>query len=105
MASHRTPRPVPRGARLLDALGLLCIAGGAAGYGWSWLRMRELQRGMGTPSTETLLAMAAGRTEAFAAVARWERYQSVSFVSLGLVALGLALAVVAALVARRRPSS
>lgn len=86
---------VSRTARRLDAAGLLCMVGGAGGYGWSWLRMRELQQA----APATLRAIAGG--EPFGALAQWSRLQTTSHVALGFVALGVGLAVVAAAVARR----
>lgn len=89
-----TKPPVPPLARRLDMAGLASMAVGAAGYGWSWLRMRDLQQG-----ASTVFRQAA--TEPFAAITQWGRFQTASQVSLGAIGFGLVLAVTGTVVARR----
>lgn len=83
--------PVPRIGRVLDALGALVFLAGAVLYARSWLGLREMDA----------FERAAGDT-ASAAVEHADALSRLGRVGFALMAAGVLVAVIAALVARRR---
>ena len=82
------PKP-PRPARWIERAALALLAAGAALYGVAFTRMRELEQG--------LPASAPGAKVLFAGLAAHARYTRWAEVGAGLVAAGLAVAIVATL--------
>ena len=86
-----TTRPVPRIGRVLDAIGALIFLGGALLYARSWFGLRDMdsfQRG--------------SEDVAFAAVEHADALSRLGRVGLAVMAAGVLVGVIAAIVARRR---
>lgn len=86
------PKPVPRIGRALDAAGLLLFLVGAALYGRAWLGLRHLRETQ--PVVENAREMAA--------MSRFIHFWELSRWGMWIMAAGAVVAVIAAVVARRR---
>ncbi len=84
-------RVVPRSGRLLDLASVACLLSGAVCYGRAWLAMRDLEAGR----------LVAGNRSHWA-TEQYGQYWQLSRVGIALLAVGVVVAVAAALVARRR---
>lgn len=83
-------REVPRIGRVLDALGLLLFLGGAAVYLWTWMELRAMDRFQRAPGDAL-----------FAAVERADHVSMISRIGAGIMAAGVLVFVIAAVIARR----
>lgn len=94
-------RPVPRIGRILDAVGLLVFVAGAGVYGWAWRGLRRLRE---TQPAQPISERFETLEFSFTAVVRWNRLRELSWLGASLMAIGVAVAVAAAVIARRRRS-
>jgi hypothetical protein len=83
---------VPRIGRVLDLAGILLFLAGAGVYAWAWSGLKALRDFEPAPNGP-----------AFAAVARANELSTISRVGFALMAAGVVVAVLAAVVARRGP--
>lgn len=88
--ARMTTRSVPRIGRILDLLGLLVFATGAALYARAWIGLRGMDR----------FERAEGDA-AFAAIERADALSSLGRIGIAIMIAGVLIAGVAALVARR----
>ena len=79
----------PRPARWIERAALALLAAGAALYGVAFLRMRELEQGLPATAPEAKVL--------FAGLAAHARYTRWAEVGVGLVAAGVAVAILATL--------
>jgi heme/copper-type cytochrome/quinol oxidase subunit 1 len=95
-AGAQLSQPVSRLGRLLDAIGLLLFLAGAVCFGMAYLGMKQLRAAGFVPRRPG---------EPFGAVHEWEQWQRLSWVGLTVAAVGLAVAVTAAIVWNRQKRS
>ncbi|MGH7481911.1 MAG: hypothetical protein ACRELV_07115 [Longimicrobiales bacterium] len=83
-------REVPRIGRVLDLVGILLFLAGAGLYAWAWSGLKALREFERAPGDTV-----------FAAVARANELSAISRGGFALMAAGVVVAVLAAVVARR----